>query len=106
MDVFQGKPHALSYDDIAFESMKKSYAQVLKTLFSIKKGQTITYSDLAMKSGLTKRHSRFVGSIMAKNPIPLIVPCHRVVKKSGELGNYSGSGGTATKKRLLTLEAR
>ena len=105
LEAFNGRDHMLSKQDIAFTAMRNSYSKVLQTLFTIKKGTTLSYSDLATKSGLTKSHSRFVGSVMAKNPIPLIIPCHRVVKRSGELGNYSGTGGIKTKKRLLTLEA-
>lgn len=65
-------------------------------------GSTVTYGDLARRS----KHSgaaRAVGSVMAANPIPVIVPCHRVLGVSG-LGGYSGNGGLETKRFLLDLE--
>ena len=48
--------------------------------------------------------ARAVGQAMGHNPVPIIIPCHRVLAKAG-LGGYSGDGGLATKQRLLTLEA-
>ncbi|MHC4369354.1 MAG: methylated-DNA--[protein]-cysteine S-methyltransferase, partial [Planctomycetota bacterium] len=48
--------------------------------------------------------SRAVGSALAKNPIPLIIPCHRVLRTDGSLGGFSAPGGTAVKKRMLNLE--
>lgn len=103
---YNGKSHGLSEHDIVFDKMKASYSKILRTLFDVEKGSTLSYSELALKSGLTKDHSRFVGTTMAKNPIPLIIPCHRVVTQSGKLGNYSGSGGVRTKKRLLDIEMK
>ncbi len=47
---------------------------------------------------------RAVGNCMAANPIPLIVPCHRVTLADGRLGSYSAPGGTQTKRRLLAME--
>ena len=66
-------------------------------------GQTRTYTQLAASAG--NRHAaRAVGNTMAQNPIPLIVPCHRVVRTDGGLGGFSALGGTATKERLLAHE--
>ena len=67
-------------------------------------GHTITYGQLAAKAG-SPRAARAVGACMAANPIPLIVPCHRVISAGGSLGGYSAPGGIATKRRLLALEA-
>jgi methylated-DNA-[protein]-cysteine S-methyltransferase len=52
------------------------------------------------------RASRAVGSALARNPIPLIIPCHRVIHSDGSLGNFSAIGGTSTKKKLLALETK
>ena len=68
-------------------------------------GKTVTYGGLATRSG-TDVPARAIGSIMGANPIPIIVPCHRVVAGDG-LGGYSGGNpgeGLATKRRLLELE--
>ena len=68
-------------------------------------GRTLTYGRLAVLAG-SPRAARAVGSCMARNPVPLVVPCHRVVRSGGELGGYSAPGGTRLKQRLLELEAR
>ncbi len=70
----------------------------------IPRGQTASYKTLASKAGSPKA-ARAVGNAMAANPIPLIVPCHRVVPSSGSgLGKFSAPGGQSMKKRLLDLE--
>ena len=63
-------------------------------------GETRCYSDLAH---LVDSAPRAVGRACGKNPIPIVIPCHRVLAKSG-LGGYSGNGGLATKQHLLALE--
>ena len=67
-------------------------------------GETITYGELAAAAGSSPA-ARAVGRCMAANRFPLIVPCHRVVRAGGRLGAYSAPGGTATKRRLLTMES-
>jgi len=64
-------------------------------------GATISYGELARRAG-SPRGARAAGQVMARNPIPLVVPCHRVVAAAG-LGGYAG--GPALKARLLALEA-
>ena len=66
-------------------------------------GQRQTYTQLARTAG-RNRAARAVGNVMARNPIPLIVPCHRVVRTDGGLGGFSAIGGTATKERMLLHE--
>ena len=72
-------------------------------LVEIRPGSRITYGELAKISGSPKA-SRAVGSAMAANQFVPIIPCHRVVKSDGGLGNYSGLGGTKTKQLLLSFE--
>jgi len=75
---------------------------VLKTLFSdVQFGQVVSYGELAKRVGHPKA-SRAVGTAMATNPVPIIVPCHRVLQASGRVGNYGG--GPAMKRQLLTHE--
>lgn len=76
---------------------------VLKACRKIPYGETATYGQLAHRSG-SPRAARAVGSVMAGNRVPLIVPCHRVVPTSGALGGFSAPGGIGTKQRLLDLE--
>jgi methylated-DNA-[protein]-cysteine S-methyltransferase len=66
-------------------------------------GTTASYAELASRSGHPGA-ARAVGSSMAANRVPLIVPCHRVVRADGQLGDYSAPGGCRTKRRLLDLE--
>ncbi len=63
-------------------------------------GEVLTYGEMAARTGGV---ARAVGGACGANPIPLIIPCHRVVAGDG-LGGYSGGGGLATKRRLLVLE--
>lgn len=67
-------------------------------------GQTRSYKSLAERIGRPGA-ARAVGSAMGRNPCPIVVPCHRVVKSDGSLGGYSGRGGLDLKRRLLDLEA-
>ena len=79
-------------------------ARVLKACREIPYGQTVTYGELAARAGAPGA-ARAVGNCMAGNRVPLIIPCHRVVRAGGDIGPYSAAGGTATKRRLLKMEA-
>ena len=74
---------------------------VWKQLQEIPYGQTISYAQLAQAVNNPKA-CRAVGSANGKNPIPIIIPCHRVIASDGSLGGYSG--GLDIKKQLLDLE--
>lgn len=76
---------------------------VLERLRRIPKGQVRTYGDIAREIGYPGA-ARAVGNACAKNPVPLLVPCHRVVRSDGGLGGYSLRGGPALKRRLLAQE--
>jgi methylated-DNA-[protein]-cysteine S-methyltransferase len=76
---------------------------VLLKLKGIKYGKIITYRNLARMAG-NPRSVRAIGQVMAKNPLPLIIPCHRVVRSDGSLGGFSAYGGIETKKKMLNLE--
>ena len=66
-------------------------------------GQTITYADLATSMGRPSL-ARAVGRALGRNPIPLIIPCHRVMAAHGKPGGFSAFGGRATKAKLLAIE--
>jgi methylated-DNA-[protein]-cysteine S-methyltransferase len=76
---------------------------VLTACRAIEFGQKITYGQLAKKSGRFHA-SRAVGSVLAKNPLPLIIPCHRVIRSDGKMGGFSAPGGIKLKERMLELE--
>jgi methylated-DNA-[protein]-cysteine S-methyltransferase len=75
--------------------------RVWQAISDIPAGETETYGALAKRLGSAPRA---VGGACGANPIPIIIPCHRVVGAGGRLSGYSGRGGLATKKRLLDLE--
>lgn len=77
--------------------------EVLEFLRTLPAGTTITYGKIARDLGRAQA-SRAVGNACARNPIPIIIPCHRVVPASGGLGAYSGGDGPATKRKLLRRE--
>lgn len=77
---------------------------VWKACAAIPYGQTRTYGELAKAVGRPKG-ARAVGMAMSQNPLPILVPCHRVLRSDGSLGGYSGPGGTGFKRRLLNMEA-
>ena len=67
-------------------------------------GQTTTYGNLAGELGAGPEAARDVGQAMAKNPVALIIPCHRVLAAGGKVGGFSAPGGSAAKIRMLELE--
>ena len=77
--------------------------KILETLQSVPFGETLTYGELADRAGYP-RAARAVGQVMAANPLPIIIPCHRVVAAGGRPGGYSGGGGVSTKEWLLAFE--
>jgi methylated-DNA-[protein]-cysteine S-methyltransferase len=67
-------------------------------------GNVLTYGGLARRIG-RPRAARAVGRILGRNPVPLVIPCHRVVRAGGGLGGFSCPGGLRLKRRLLDFEA-
>ena len=82
-------------------SMPSFYQKVLLTVMKIPYGEVRTYQEIAIKTGSPNAY-RAVGSANAKNLIPIIIPCHRVVAANGNLGGYGG--GLSIKKYLLKME--
>ena len=67
-------------------------------------GETTTYGTLARELGAGPEAAREVGQAMAKNPIALIIPCHRVLAAGGKVGGFSAPGGASSKLKMLALE--
>ena len=84
------KPHGTKFQQKVWGELEK-----------IPYGEVINYGQIAsaLNSG-----GQAVGGACGKNPIPVIIPCHRVLAKGGSLGGYSGEGGVDTKSQLLALE--
>jgi methylated-DNA-[protein]-cysteine S-methyltransferase len=77
------------------------HRKVLERLAHVPFGRVISYGELAARSG-SPRGARAVGGAMAANPLPVVIPCHRVIESGGKLGGYSG--GLSYKKKLLAHE--
>ncbi len=77
--------------------------RVLKTIARLPYGQTISYGQLAKRAG-SPNAARAVGSCLARNPLPIIIPCHRVLTCTASLGGFSAPAGPPLKQRLLSLE--
>ncbi|MBY9014515.1 MAG: MGMT family protein [Candidatus Lokiarchaeota archaeon] len=79
---------------------------VLKALLKTKPGEITTYSDLAKR--INSKAYRAVGGVLRNNPLPLVIPCHRVIKKDGTLGGFMGKMDedwqTNLKRSLLKIE--
>ena len=79
--------------------------KVWKYLKTIPKGQTRTYKQVAIDIKKPKA-IRAVANAVGKNPYPIVIPCHRVIRSDGKLGGYSGPGGLKLKKKLLNKELK
>ncbi len=88
---------------IDFSGVSTFEAMVYRALREVRPGETTTYGALASAIGQPGA-ARALGRAMATNPIPLLVPCHRVLAAGGKVGGFSAYGGVVTKERLLAIE--
>ncbi|MDH4201892.1 MAG: methylated-DNA--[protein]-cysteine S-methyltransferase [Phycisphaerae bacterium] len=100
---YRGQPVDFSDVNVRLDGFSKFQQKVLAVLRTVKYGETVSYGQLAKLSGNPKA-ARAIGSVMAANPLPLIIPCHRVIRADGAPGDFSAPGGTETKIRMLNLE--
>ena len=77
--------------------------KVWNSISKIPRGEVRTYKELAIQINRPKS-ARAVANACGKNPYPVKIPCHRVIRSDGKLGGYSSKGGTKTKKKLLKNE--
>ena len=99
-DYFAGRRHAFELP-IDWQLSHGFLLRARQGIVAIPYGETRTYTDLARGAG-NERAVRAAGSACSRNPIPLIVPCHRVLRSDGSLGGYAG--GLTMKEKLLDLE--
>ena len=99
-----------SGENVSFEgchmdwsSLSPFQQKVLKTAMKIPYGSVATYGSLAGKIGCP-RGSRAVGNALARNPFPLVIPCHRIIRGDGKPGGFSAGGGVMLKNKLLQIE--
>jgi methylated-DNA-[protein]-cysteine S-methyltransferase len=99
-----GEPVSFEQIPIDWDLVPPIHRRILLALRqTVLLGQTVTYGELARRCGIPKA-ARLIGQAMAKNPAPILVPCHRVVRSDCSLGGFSG--GTSLKEKLLNLEQR
>jgi methylated-DNA-[protein]-cysteine S-methyltransferase len=100
-DYFDGAEMIFPLDELDLTCLGRFQEKVLRMEHRIPYGKVSTYARLAEKVG-TARAARAVGNALARNPFPLIIPCHRAVKSDGSPGGFQG--GTALKRSLLEME--
>jgi methylated-DNA-[protein]-cysteine S-methyltransferase len=95
----------VEFDDVLVSTIGMTEFQIRVTAAcrAIPWGETVSYGELAARVGHPGA-ARAVGTVMSKNRVPLVVPCHRVLATGGHLGGYSAPQGLAMKRRLLELE--
>lgn len=100
-DLYNGEKKEFDISLLNLSKVTDFSAGVLKQAFKIPRGKVATYSGLAARVG-NPRAARAVGTALANNPFPIVIPCHRVVRADGSPGKFGG--GTAMKKQLLEKE--
>jgi methylated-DNA-[protein]-cysteine S-methyltransferase len=101
---FAGDP--VEFADVAVDpsgNADRTRRKIYDVVRALRWGETATYGEVARRAGLPGG-ARQVGQAMAKNPLPIIIPCHRVLAAGGRIGGFSAYGGALTKERLLALE--
>jgi len=100
---FEGSPVNFNKIHLSLDHYSSFSRKVLSVCQDVTYGKTTTYAQLAKKAD-SPLAARAIGGAMAKNPMPLIIPCHRVLRTDGQLGGFSAPGGLATKQKLLNHE--
>jgi methylated-DNA-[protein]-cysteine S-methyltransferase len=103
VQLLRGEKRDLSDVTLDVDRLPEFHRKVYDVARTIRAGETMTYGEIAARLG-DKLLARDVGQALGQNPIPLIVPCHRVLAAGGKTGGFSAPGGVVSKLRLLTIE--
>lgn len=101
---FSGEKMDFSELQLDLAGQGEFFRKIYASLRGVGWGNTTTYGALAKEAGVGPEAAREVGQAMAQNPVPLIIPCHRVLAAGNKLGGFSAPGGSSTKERMLELE--
>ncbi len=101
---FTGEKTDFSDVPLDLDGQDDFFRRIYAALRRVGWGETTTYGTLAKELGAGPEAARRVGEAMARNPVPLIIPCHRVLAAGGKVGGFSAPGGSASKIRMLELE--
>lgn len=95
-----------TFDEVAVDLGRQEpfFTRVYDHVRALRWGETSSYGEVARALNATPEAARTVGQAMARNPVPLIVPCHRVLAAWGRIGGFSAPGGSDAKARMLMLE--
>ncbi|MFK0332433.1 methylated-DNA--[protein]-cysteine S-methyltransferase [Rhizobium sp. NPDC090275] len=101
---FAGEP--IDFSDLALDLAGQDdfFRDIYAAARRLRWGETTTYGALAKELGHGHEAARDVGQAMAKNPVALIIPCHRVLAAGNKIGGFSAPGGSVSKARMLELE--
>jgi methylated-DNA-[protein]-cysteine S-methyltransferase len=101
---FEGEQTDFSQVALDLEGQDAFCKQIYAAARAVGWGRTTSYGALAKQIGAGPEAARDVGQAMARNPVALIIPCHRVLAAGGKIGGFSAPGGSASKMRMLALE--
>jgi methylated-DNA-[protein]-cysteine S-methyltransferase len=102
--LLRGEVSDFSTVALDLDEMPAFNRRVYEVARAIPPGATLSYGEIAARLGEPPQAARDVGQALGQNPIPIIVPCHRVLAANGKPGGFSASGGVTTKLRVLTIE--
>jgi methylated-DNA-[protein]-cysteine S-methyltransferase len=103
IDYFKGKPIQPPWKWMDMDGFTKLQQSVLVATADIPYGELRSYKDIAKTVNLPRAY-RFVGTTLANNPFPILIPCHRVIRSDASFGQFGG--GTDLKRKLIEMEAR
>ncbi len=100
-----GRGERIEFDEVPLDldGQSEFHRRVYEAILTLGWGETTTYGDIARRLGDVAL-SRAVGAALGANPVPLIVPCHRVLGSHGKSGGFSAPGGAGSKMKMLALE--
>jgi len=103
VSLLDGESTDLSFIPLDLDGVPAFHRRVYEVARTIPAGATLSYGEIAERLG-ERGAARAVGQALGRNPIPIVVPCHRVLAAGGKTGGFSARGGTATKLNLLAIE--
>lgn len=103
LGLLKGEAVDLADIPLDLDTAPEFHRKVYEVARTIPPGRTMTYGEIARILGVPTE-SREVGQALGRNPIAIIVPCHRVLGADGKMGGFSANGGVSTKRRMLEIE--
>lgn len=103
MELLDGKSVSLNHIACDLRAIEPLAVRVYDVARAVPVGETVTYGEIAAQLG-DRQLAQAVGRALGRNPLPIIVPCHRVVGANGKLTGFSAPGGIETKLKMLAIE--